>query len=393
MFNYPMSFMSSNGVATNLSYANFPYSGVLPTMYTNFGGDLQCTTIDPYNGYNLGILFNPIAAQTYGVPAMYANNYMSTPTDVTAAAASQAQQILTPIYNNMASGQINSASNLLNCAKTQLQAKLNSENTSDEEKQEVQQVLDKLEALEERLNTLKESTESLDSQTAYEQARDINNEISSTIREAQKAAVERENAAQQEQQNQGSTPTDQDPTSTDQDSIPTSQGSTQTTQGTTPTNQSAQGNDGVGDGSVDNFPVALRNDAKAFYDAIDGLGTDDDKMEQILDAYTASPDAMVGLMLCWNEDQSAKDKESFIEAFMNDATHGQKKKYCEMMANALAEKARELGIYDAEFRKYKDAVIDEADDCVINNGTVSKNMDAMLELIGNKLGSKFSTKS
>jgi hypothetical protein len=402
MFNYPMSFMSSTGTATNLSYANFPYSGVLPTMYTNFGGDLQCTTIDPYGGYNFGVLFNPIAAQTYGISSMYANNYMTTPPDASLGAATLANQILSPLYNNMANGQIKCSTSILDCAKRNLTSKLNSENTTEEEKQEIQKVLDQLKALEERLNALKESTNTLDPESAFKQAQEIGNEINKTLIDAKNAAAEREKAAaeakkaeeeQNAQQNQGAEPTNQGstPTNENQESTPTNQGA----QGTDATDQNSgsQATDNIGDGSIDNFPLVVRNAAKTFYDAIDGCGTDNDKMKEVLDTYTQDGRSMLGLMLCWNEDQSAKDKESFIEAFMDDASHGQKKEYCEKIANALCEQARELGVYDAEFRKYKDAVIAEANSSWINNGTVSKNIDAMVEILGKKYGSQFTKPS
>ena len=116
MFDYPISFMSSTGHATNLSYPNMAFSGVLPTMYTNYGGDIQVTNIDPYGGYNLGILFNPIAQQTWGLPSITSNAGMTAPTDCTAEAAQNAQSILSPIYNRMASPfVVNPNSSLLFC--------------------------------------------------------------------------------------------------------------------------------------------------------------------------------------------------------------------------------------------------------------------------------------
>ena len=144
MFNYPASFMSIGGHATNLSFPNMAYSGVLPTMYTNYGGDLQVTNIDPYGGYNLGIMFNPIAQQTWGFPSIFANAGMSAPADVTAAATQRAQSLLTPVYNNMASSNINQASQAIQSTVAKLEAKLAAEDTTDEEKTQIQETLDKL---------------------------------------------------------------------------------------------------------------------------------------------------------------------------------------------------------------------------------------------------------
>ncbi|CDE98682.1 unknown [Clostridium sp. CAG:813] len=52
--------------ATNNTFANIPYYGCLPMMQTNFGGDLQLCTIEPYAGYNIGYNLNPVAQQTWG---------------------------------------------------------------------------------------------------------------------------------------------------------------------------------------------------------------------------------------------------------------------------------------------------------------------------------------
>ena len=52
--------------ATNNTFANIPYYGCLPMMQTNFGGDLQLCTIEPYTGYNIGYNLNPVAQQTWG---------------------------------------------------------------------------------------------------------------------------------------------------------------------------------------------------------------------------------------------------------------------------------------------------------------------------------------
>ena len=100
---------------------------------------------------------------------------------------------------------------------------------------------------------------------------------------------------------------------------------------------------------------------------------------------------MLGLALCWNEDQAAKNHETFIEAFTDDASHGQKKNYVEKIANALAEEARQLGIYDKKFIAYKNAAIEAANKTVIPEKDINKNINAMVAILGDKFGSKFTT--
>lgn len=81
-----------------------------------------------------------------------------------------------------------------------------------------------------------------------------------------------------------------------------------------------------------------------FYNAVYGLGTDEKNMTDALSKI--NKDNVIDVMRCWNKYHSNEAGESFMEAFMWDAGHGDKKTYGKQIAALLRDKADELGIYD-----------------------------------------------
>ncbi|MBR1460626.1 hypothetical protein IJ596_03185 [bacterium] len=388
--NYPLSFMSSTGHATNASYANIPFSGVLPMMYTNFGGDLQVTNCDPYGGYNLGILFNQLAAQSWGMTSMYAADPITCSAGM-AGGAQMAQSLLAPTYNNLASQNINSASQTIQCAKTKLEAELNKDGIKDEDKQAIQQTLDKIKELEEKLNKLKESTD-LDPQTAYEQSKEINNEINKTLSDAQKAAAEREDGKKAEEADKT------DDTKTGDTKSDDTKADTKTQSDKKAEDDDAAQPQGVKT-DVDEFDINTQGSIQQLHDAMYQCGTDDATLNGILD--TVNKDNVMDLMLGWNKYHSGQKGESFMDAFMWDASSGflgigmgsgQKKKYGSQIALALRLKAEELGVYD-QCKNDFDIINEEMDSWVYISNDVSKNYDNIIRIIGQKMGSRYSVPS
>ena len=88
-------------VATNISMANIPYWGVLPMMYTNYGGDTQISTVEPYQGYNIGLAFNPIAQQSWGIPGIGFGMGMGMPGINVQAITAQAQAMVGQALNQL----------------------------------------------------------------------------------------------------------------------------------------------------------------------------------------------------------------------------------------------------------------------------------------------------
>ena len=176
--------------ATNNTFVNIPYYGCLPMMQTNFGGDFQLCTIEPYAGYNIGYNLNPVAQQTWGgsifteqAARCYAANPFAgggvssapstsgIPTPGTQgfndAVRRGAAQIVAPILNNMTSQNLNRCLANIQQAKTALEAQLTNTNITDDQKKQVNDMLDKVKAQEDELKKIAESSD-LDPKTAYE---------------------------------------------------------------------------------------------------------------------------------------------------------------------------------------------------------------------------------
>lgn len=81
-----------------------------------------------------------------------------------------------------------------------------------------------------------------------------------------------------------------------------------------------------------------------FYYATYQWGTDDDKMEEVLKNINSSN--VMDVMKSWNLVHSTEKGESFMEAFMWDADHGQKKEYGQKIASALRERAINAGVFE-----------------------------------------------
>ena len=394
MFNYPMAFMSSGGHATNLSYPNMAYSGLLPTMYTNYGGDLQVTNINPYGGYNLGIMFNPIAAQTWGMPSIFSNAGMSAGTQDLSAATQRAQSILMPIYNNMASGSINQATQAIQSALTKLEAKLAAEGTTEEEKTAIQETIDKLKEQAEKLDNLKKSTD-LDPQTAYEQARDIAKEVNTILSDAAKAA------ANTEKNKTNETAKTEEPAKAEETEETSSTNKNDNNKKDEPKAEENAEEETQGAGAdIDNFSIALSNDTDTAYKALSGPGTDDSDIEDIVEVYSQSGQ-MLDLMLCYNNKYGDAKGESFIEAFMDDEDHNEACDMLPKIVNSLVARAKAMGVYDEDFRKCEIAVTRQVTKSdwsflglgaifsPIDDDVVCENINKMVKKMGEKAGSKY----
>ena len=153
-------------VATNLSTVNGMFWNCLPTMYTNFGNDTQITNIDAYNPYNLTASFSPMAAATYGtstIPSSIFNCYAAAPgvagggcssQAIQQAAVANAQALSTPALNNIGDASRISTLNMIAQAKSLLDNKRNQPGVSEEDKQKIQEYIDKLIEQEKKIQEL-----------------------------------------------------------------------------------------------------------------------------------------------------------------------------------------------------------------------------------------------
>lgn len=373
------------GQITNIGLANLPYWNFLPMMYTNFGGDIQLSTIEPYNNNPLNAVLNPMAQMSWGIAGL-SEGFSMFPQVNQGSASALAQQWLTPTYNQMASQNINTTDANIKGTITRLEAKLQDKSTTEEQKTEIQKIIDNLKQAQEKLDNLKKSSE-LTPDEAYKQSTEISSEVNEII----KNAVNLFSSAQTAQTQNSENKTNQ------AENKPAATNPQKTETKTDDSEKKTDKKQGVSQ-NIDDFSTEIKKDVEAFFNAIDGIGTDNDEMEKLIQKHVDAG-TLTEFMLCWNEKASNRHNESLIEAFMNDADHGQAKKYLPLMIESLTERAKELGIYNEQFESYRNAADKEVfSDGIwgalhgMNDDVVCENIDAMLQLIAEKEGSKYGSK-
>lgn len=402
--------------ATNNTFANIPYYGCLPMMQTNFGGDLQLCTIEPYAGYNIDYNLNPVAQQTWGgsifnagqAATCYAANPFAgggvssapstsgIPTPGTQgfndAVRRGAAQIVAPILNNMTSQNLNRCLANIQQAKTALEAQLTNTNITDDQKKQVNDMLDKVKAQEDELKKIAESSD-LDPKTAYEKVglqekalrqilvdtskliKDINTPASSSTEETTTTSTGETTTA-------GETTTTSTTGTAAAHSATTPEGAS--TDETTSTDESSP--------EIENpaNDVNVFSWVQKFYDATyGGWSTDNDTFNAVCDQI--NKDTVMPLMISWNANKSKEKGESFMDAFLWDADRSQKIKYGKQIAGALRGKAMELGIaQDPALQEAFSKIEHEMNSLFyVDNDKASEGFNKAIEIIAKKMGGEY----
>lgn len=403
--------------ATNNTFANMRYYGCLPMMQTNFGGDFQLCTIEPYAGYNIGYNLNPVAQQTWGAGSIFnagqaATCYAADPysngggssTPVSSgiptpgtqgfndAVRRGAAQIVAPILNNMTSQNLNRCLANIQQAKTALEAQLTNTNITDEQKKQVNDMLDKVKAQEDELKKIAESSD-LDPKTAYEKVgvqekalrqilvdtskliKDINTPASSSTGETTTTSTGETTTA-------GETTTTSTTGTAAAHSATTPEGAS--TDETTSTDESSP--------EIENpaNDVNVFSWVQKFYDATyGGWSTDNDTFNAVCDQI--NKDTVMPLMISWNANKSKEKGESFMDAFLWDADRTQKIKYGKQIAGALRGKAMELGIaQDPALQEAFSKIEHEMNSLFyVDNDKASEGFNKAIEIIAKKMGGEY----
>lgn len=115
----------------------------------------------------------------------------------------------------------------------------------------------------------------------------------------------------------------------------------------------SNGNNNNNNGAVNNddtSPTIFSPDKNSlnlvdkFYDSTYCWGTKDEQMENVLNSINS--DNVLDVMRAWNLVHSTEKGESFMKAFMWDATHGQKEKYGKQIELALRDRAIAAGVFE-----------------------------------------------
>lgn len=401
--------------ATNNTFANIPYYGCLPMMQTNFGGDLQLCTIEPYAGYNIGYNLNPVAQQTWGgsifnagqAATCYAANPFAgggvssapstsgIPTPGTQgfndAVRRGAAQIVAPILNNMTSQNLNRCLANIQQAKTALEAQLTNTNITDDQKKQVNDMLDKVKAQEDELKKIAESSD-LDPKTAYEKVGEQEKALRQILVDTSKLIKDINTPASSSTEETTTTSTGETTTAGETTTTSTT-GTAAAHSATTPEGASTDESSEVDENGEIKNPannVDVFSWVQKFYNATyGGWSTDNDTFNAVCDQI--NKDTVMPLMISWNANKSKEKGESFMDAFLWDADRDQKIKYGSQIAGELRKKAMELGINDNPELQEAFAKIDHEMNSLfwVDNDKASEGFNKAIEIIAKKMGGEY----
>lgn len=401
--------------ATNNTFANIPYYGCLPMMQTNFGGDLQLCTIEPYAGYNIGYNLNPVAQQTWGgsifnagqAATCYAANPFAgggvssapstsgIPTPGTQgfndAVRRGAAQIVAPILNNMTSQNLNRCLANIQQAKTALEAQLTNTNITDDQKKQVNDMLDKVKAQEDELKKIAESSD-LDPKTAYEKVGEQEKALRQILVDTSKLIKDINTPASSSTGETTTTSTGETTTAGETTTTSTT-GTAAAHSATTPEGASTDESSEVDENGEIKNPannVDVFSWVQKFYNATyGGWSTDNDTFNAVCDQI--NKDTVMPLMISWNANKSKEKGESFMDAFLWDADRDQKIKYGSQIAGELRKKAMELGINDNPELQEAFAKIDHEMNSLfwVDNDKASEGFNKAIEIIAKKMGGEY----
>lgn len=402
--------------ATNNTFANIPYYGCLPMMQTNFGGDLQLCTIEPYAGYNIGYNLNPVAQQTWGGsifnPGQAATCYAANPysngggssTPVSSgiptpgtqgfndAVRRGASQIVGNVLNTMTSQNLNRCLANIQQAKTALEAQLTNTNITDDQKKQVNDMLDKVKAQEEELKKIAESSD-LDPKTAYEKVGEQEKALRQILVDTSKL-IKDINAPASSSTGETTTTSTGETTTAGETTTTATSGTAATHSATTPEGASTDETTSTDESSpeIENpaNDVNVFSWVQKFYDATyGGWSTDNDTFNAVCDQI--NKDTVMPLMISWNANKSKEKGESFMDAFLWDADRSQKIKYGKQISLALRQKAMELGIAQDPALQEAFAAIDTElnSKCMVFNYKAGPAFNKAIEIIAKKMGGEY----
>lgn len=402
--------------ATNNTFANIPYYGCLPMMQTNFGGDLQLCTIEPYAGYNIGYNLNPVAQQTWGGsifnPGQAATCYAANPFaggGVSSAPSTSgiptpgtqgfndavrrgASQIVGNVLNTMTSQNLNRCLANIQQAKTALEAQLTNTNITDEQKKQVNDMLDKVKAQEEELKKIAESSD-LDPKTAYEKVGEQEKALRQILVDTSKLIKDINTPASSSTGETTTTSTGETTTAGETTTTSTT-GTAAAHSATTPEGASTDETTSTDESSpeIENpaNDVNVFSWVQKFYDATyGGWSTDNDTFNAVCDQI--NKDTVMPLMISWNANKSKEKGESFMDAFLWDADRSQKIKYGKQIAGALRGKAMELGIaQDPALQEAFSKIEHEMNSLFyVDNDKASEGFNKAIEIIAKKMGGEY----
>ena len=261
--------------------------------------------------------------------------------------------------------------------KTRLNSLLQQDGITTEQKNKINELLDRLQEQEDKLKDLTKSTD-LDPETAYKKAREIEDEIRKIVNEASELW-----------KSSTSTSTSSTTTTTDETTSTDESNSTEESNSTDESTSTEESDTPEGT-SIDNFSPEVVEMVDVFNDAIHVWhGTDDEAFDLVCS--NINKDNVLEVMLAWNKYHSGQDGESFMEAFMWDADATQKKQFGKLIARALRDRAVELGVYN-ECREEFAKIDKELNSFFWISNDISKEFDLIIAKLAEKTESQYGSK-
>jgi hypothetical protein len=279
----------------HISQANYPFYGQLPMGVTNFGGDIQVSTVPDYSRYQIGCALNGQGLNSingYNNNGPIVNNWGFTPT--TNPFYPGMERGLQQISGGLAGQKLNTNLQTIAAAKQHLNSMLLNDQYTKKQKEVINKLIDRLTEEETKLNDLSAEV-GLKPTEVYKKADAIEKNIRNIINDISRIGAPGEKPS--------------------------------TTGGASNDGKSEVENDEDGDGIADyaTFSDEGMLMAEQFYNAVEGPGTDDPAFNEVCENIT--PENVIDVMQAYNEMHSAQHGESFMHAFMYDADRGQKIKY------------------------------------------------------------------
>lgn len=389
--------------------ANFEYWNRLPMGISNYGGDTQVYTVQDYST-PLFTVYNQQAMASLATPMTGECIIPQVQVDPDLV-DKLADAMWQPVIKDLAESNMGSIAGTIQSTKTRLNSLLQTQGISDEDKRKVQALLERLDEQERKFRELQNS-EGLTNDEVYDRSKEIERAMREITAETSQLNItpQRSNQSQSsenEPQGAGSQQSQEMQELTQQlqqlqqqlenlqgQNTGNQQQAAEQSQGFFVAPEYAQGRAELEEKmqqEIDAQTGGVRSAAfmaQEFRDAINytnwlGIaGTDDEKFNNICSQI--NKDNVMDLMLAYNRFQSSEDGESFMEAFMYDADGEQKPKYGKQIANALKEKAIEVGVYD-ECKDDFAIIYDELGDFSIDN-TIYENFDNIIEKIAVAMG-------
>jgi len=366
------------------SYASLPFMNVLPTMITNFGGDTQVCTLPPESYQPFYMYLNPQAQAALNGTTNPFGSYLDINTSI-ARAQQNAQAVGNNIWNNLASGRINTGLQNITMAKQKLNSMLMQDGITDEQKESINNLIKQLDEKEAALKELIENKENYTPEDAYKKACEIETAITKIVCDISKVAAGKKPAASDKADSADKTDNaDKADAAEETDEAKKAKEAEEKKKKEAEEKkrkEAAQEKNGA-DGEY-KYSQDVINLVEKFYNAVEGPGTKNDDFEAVCNSITK--DNVIQVMCAWNSEYSSVHGESFMEAFMWDANASQKKELGRHILKCLRDKARELNMTD-ECRSEFAQIQKELDSWFYISNDIAKVFDSVIKKIADKMG-------